>query len=111
MRPLLWTLGVGLVFILVSLVAVLYSDTLLPPQLVVPSPAPSVAAAPVRAPGEESIEHVAGSGAVDSVWVDRIAQATGIPARALSAYAEADLATAASQPGCHLRWNMLAGIG
>src|SRR5215470_7701951 len=109
MRPLIWTLGAVLVFSMVSLVAVLYSSTLLPPPLVTPSPgAPDAAAAPVRAPGEESLQHVSGSGAVDSAWVDRIAQVTGIPARALSAYAEADLATAASQPGCHLRWNMLA---
>src|SRR5262245_62912569 len=100
MRPLIWTLGVVLVFTMVSLVAVVYSNSLLPPQPVTPSPgAPDAAAAPVRAPGEESLQRVSGSGAVDSTWVDRIAQATGIPARALSAYAEADLATAASQPG------------
>jgi len=75
----------------------------------VPSPAAVALAAP--SPGEATIAHVTPSGAVDPAWVNRFAQLTGIPARALTAYAEADLALAASQPSCHLRWNVLAGIG
>jgi membrane-bound lytic murein transglycosylase B len=111
-RPLAWTLGAGLVVLLVSLTAAVLAGSMLPPQMVVSSPgAPEAAAAPVPAGGEETIEHVASSGAIDATWVDRIARLTNIPARALTAYAAADLALSASQPGCHLRWNLLAGIG
>jgi membrane-bound lytic murein transglycosylase B len=48
---------------------------------------------------------------VASAWVDNVADRTGIPARALTAYADAQLATNATRPGCHLSWVMLAGIG
>jgi membrane-bound lytic murein transglycosylase B len=40
-----------------------------------------------------------------------MALATGIPARALQAYAQADLRMADEHPGCHLNWSTLAGIG
>jgi membrane-bound lytic murein transglycosylase B len=46
-----------------------------------------------------------------AAWVARAAAATGIPARALQAYAQADLRLAAEHPGCHLNWTTLAGIG
>jgi membrane-bound lytic murein transglycosylase B len=46
-----------------------------------------------------------------AAWVTRIAGATGIPARALQAYAQADLRLGAERPGCHLNWTTLAGIG
>lgn len=45
---------------------------------------------------------------ISSVWVDRTAQLTGIPATAVRAYAAAQLAAPA---GCHLGWTTLAGIG
>jgi membrane-bound lytic murein transglycosylase B len=44
-------------------------------------------------------------------WIAAVAGRTGIPARALTAYANAQLATGAIQPGCHVSWAMLAGIG
>jgi membrane-bound lytic murein transglycosylase B len=44
-------------------------------------------------------------------WVDRMAGATGIPARALTAYAQASLLLSAEQPACRLGWNTLAGLG
>ncbi|MGA1835959.1 lytic murein transglycosylase [Herbiconiux sp. 11R-BC] len=47
----------------------------------------------------------------DPAWLDRAAAATGIPRRALQGYAGAALAIAEEQPGCHLGWNTLAGIG
>lgn len=53
---------------------------------------------------------VAGPAALAS-WVTRIAAATGIPDRALQAYAQADLRLATEHPGCHLNWTTLAGIG
>ncbi|MGW7008984.1 lytic transglycosylase domain-containing protein [Streptomyces sp. NPDC054933] len=35
----------------------------------------------------------------------------GIPATVLAAYQKAEAALRGSQPGCHLRWQLLAGIG
>jgi membrane-bound lytic murein transglycosylase B len=48
---------------------------------------------------------------VSAAWVDNVAARTGIPVRALTAYADAQLATNATEPACHLSWVMLAGIG
>ncbi|MFD2418852.1 murein transglycosylase [Amycolatopsis pigmentata] len=45
------------------------------------------------------------------LWADRAAQVTGIPARALVAYGNAELELRATQPGCRLSWATLAGIG
>ncbi|HEY2793775.1 MAG TPA: murein transglycosylase [Micromonosporaceae bacterium] len=47
----------------------------------------------------------------DPAWVASIATRTGIPARALSAYVEAQLTTTLTTPSCHIGWTMLAGIG
>jgi membrane-bound lytic murein transglycosylase B len=44
-------------------------------------------------------------------WADRITGATGIPVPALWAYGNAELAVRATEPGCHLSWATLAGIG
>lgn len=48
---------------------------------------------------------------VDPDWLKRVGAATGIPHRALAAYAGAALALAAEKPQCHLGWNTLAAIG
>jgi membrane-bound lytic murein transglycosylase B len=48
---------------------------------------------------------------VDPAWTARTAAAAGIPAPAIRAYADAELALNRTQPGCHLSWNTLAGIG
>jgi membrane-bound lytic murein transglycosylase B len=48
---------------------------------------------------------------VAAFWVNDISARTGIPARALTAYANAQLATDRSTPGCHMSWALLAGIG
>jgi membrane-bound lytic murein transglycosylase B len=47
----------------------------------------------------------------DPAWVDRMAGATGIPARALTAYAQASLLLSAEQPACRVGWTTLAGLG
>ena len=47
----------------------------------------------------------------DPSWVASIAGRTGIPARALSAYVDAQLTTTVTTPTCHIGWTMLAGIG
>ncbi|MFI9451205.1 lytic transglycosylase domain-containing protein [Amycolatopsis sp. NPDC052450] len=44
-------------------------------------------------------------------WTERAAQATGIPARALFAYGNAELAMRQMQPNCKISWATLAGIG
>jgi membrane-bound lytic murein transglycosylase B len=51
------------------------------------------------------------AGIVDSGWAERISAATGIPERALLAYAAAALVKAAAMPDCGLSWATLAGIG
>ena len=48
---------------------------------------------------------------VDPNWAARTAAATGIPVRAVLAYGSATLTLGTQQPGCHIAWNTLAGIG
>ncbi|MEN2738116.1 lytic murein transglycosylase [Microbacterium sp. X-17] len=48
---------------------------------------------------------------VDPAWAQRTAAATGIPLRALEAYAQAELVLHAEQPACGIGWNTLAGLG
>ncbi|TCP47920.1 membrane-bound lytic murein transglycosylase B [Tamaricihabitans halophyticus] len=85
-------------------------------------PALQVDPAPVR-PGtdvpvytdvaEEQPEPQAGGASDDplAVWAAEAADATGVPSRALWAYANAELAVRAEQPQCRLSWATLAGIG
>lgn len=47
----------------------------------------------------------------DPGWVERVAEETGIPQRALESYAGAALRLAEGSPECQLGWNTLAGIG
>ncbi|HEY4224722.1 MAG TPA: lytic transglycosylase domain-containing protein [Pseudolysinimonas sp.] len=48
---------------------------------------------------------------VDATWAASAAAATGIPARAVLAYAGAALSKQASMPQCKLSWTTLAAIG
>jgi membrane-bound lytic murein transglycosylase B len=48
---------------------------------------------------------------VDPAWAASTATATGIPERAVLAYAGAALAKSASAPACRLSWTTLAAIG
>jgi hypothetical protein len=48
---------------------------------------------------------------VDAPWLAITAARTGIPERALMAYAIADLRVTADLPGCRVHWPTLAGIG
>jgi len=48
---------------------------------------------------------------VDPTWLQRVAATTGIPPRALAAYAGASLVISDEKPRCHLGWNTLAAIG
>jgi membrane-bound lytic murein transglycosylase B len=56
--------------------------------------------------------HAVESGA-DSVtaWAERISEKTQIPARSLVAYANAEIATKQTDPGCGITWATLAGVG
>ena len=71
---------------------------------IVPPPASS-SPSPTRAP------RAAISTLADPAWVQRIAARTGIPPRALAAYAGAALRLQTENPQCRLGWNTLAGIG
>lgn len=48
---------------------------------------------------------------VDPAWLDATAEATGIPRRALAAYAGATVVKEDHRPECRLDWTTLAGIG
>ena len=79
--------------------------------LATPTPEPTYAApaAPpvgVAQPASESIADL-----VDEEWLIATAARTGIPVRALSAYAGAALWKAAQMPACGISWNTLAAIG
>ncbi|MBN9177980.1 MAG: lytic murein transglycosylase [Microbacterium sp.] len=67
-----------------------------------PTPLPVVS----RAPGAQAVSALA-----DPAWVRRTAARTGIPPRALAAYAGAALRIQRVHPGCGLGWNTLAAIG
>jgi hypothetical protein len=46
-----------------------------------------------------------------SAWAAGVSATTGIPARALQGYGYAQIVLQSENPGCHLDWNTLAGIG
>jgi membrane-bound lytic murein transglycosylase B len=48
---------------------------------------------------------------VSPLWVSSTSVASGVPAVAVRAYGAATLREAAEDPGCHLGWTTLAGIG
>jgi len=82
--------------------------------------APTQSGAPevTQRPSGGSTQHAPTGGRGGSVplqvatsWVTSIADRTDIPDRALTAYANAQLVTNVTKPGCHLSWVMLAGIG
>ncbi len=47
----------------------------------------------------------------DPLWVAQVSKESGVPERALKAYATAALVLRDEQPGCGLGWNTLAAIG
>jgi membrane-bound lytic murein transglycosylase B len=69
---------------------------------------PSMAASPAKADAEPSRTDVA---QVSPAWAQRVAGVTGIPQRAVLAYAAADLALRTDKPSCRIGWNTLAAIG
>lgn len=80
--------------------------------VVAPAPAVEVSGTVHNAPKGVAGAQGAFLGArVDEAWNERIAASTGIPSRALEAYARAALLIDAEQPECGVGWNTLAGIG
>lgn len=73
-----------------------------PPRWVAPAALPPSGEAPTRA---------GVSGLADAAWVAAVAAESGIPERALAAYAGAAIAKHTERPDCDLGWNTLAGIG
>jgi len=75
-----------------------------------PEPLPSWAPAP-EAPVVAATPTPGIAGLVDPLWLTQTADATGIPERALAAYAGAAITKAQQMPACGLSWATLAGIG
>jgi membrane-bound lytic murein transglycosylase B len=78
-----------------------------------PLPVSRVVVAP---PAERLVpvaSHTATSSApnVSAAWVSRVTRTAGIPEPAVLAYAAATLSENRDDPGCHLGWTTLAGIG
>ncbi|ONI70668.1 murein transglycosylase [Actinosynnema sp. ALI-1.44] len=80
-------------------------------------PALQVQAAPVQ-PGAVVPQQAADSvpqatPGVDPLiaWANQVAASTGVPARALRSYGNAELVVRSTTPGCRLSWATLAGIG
>lgn len=66
-------------------------------------------------PAEEPVAAADASGGIqtwaDADWAAETAAATGIPIRALVAYAGAAMFKAAQMPECRISWSTLAGVG
>ena len=75
------------------------------------APAPRWAPPPASAPVAATTPGVGIAGRVDAHWAAATAAATGIPQRAVLAYAGAALAKAESMPACRLSWTTLAAVG
>ena len=74
--------------------------------------APALAAPPhVEGLTLDQLAHTAIAELPDPTWVKQTAQQTGIPERALTAYAGVAIGLSVVDPECHLSWNTLAGIG
>jgi membrane-bound lytic murein transglycosylase B len=74
-------------------------------------PPPDHALPAVPPPAAENAVRRGVAGRADAGWVARVAAASGIPERALAAYAGAALAKERAMPECGLGWTTLAAIG
>ena len=72
----------------------------------------SVEGAPVAATQQPAAQPRQQSGGnLLAKWADQVSDVTGIPARALLAYGNAELELRDTQPKCRISWATLAGIG
>lgn len=83
------------------------------PDAAAPAPrwAPAGPAPVAATPADSGAVGTGIAGRVDANWAAAAAKATGIPGRAVLAYAGAALAKAASMPACGISWTTLAAIG
>jgi membrane-bound lytic murein transglycosylase B len=108
-----WAVVIGSVLgltVIGALVLVLLAPIPVIPPTVTPPPAPR------WAPPAEEPEPAADAGAgiqtlVDAGWAEKAAAATGIPVRAVVAYAGAAMTKAEQMPECGISWTTLAGVG
>jgi membrane-bound lytic murein transglycosylase B len=108
-----WAVVVGSalgVFVLGALVLVILAPI---PARLPSAVAPPAArwAPPAAAPLAAATPGVGNPGRVDADWAAQTASATGIPVRALVAYAGAAMVKAEQMPECGLSWSTLAGVG
>ena len=82
-----------------------------PPAPTEAAPAPRWAAPAEVPPGASEPTRAGVAGLADPEWLAAVAAETGIPERALAAYAGAAIAKNGERPDCDLGWNTLAGIG
>lgn len=82
-----------------------------PPAPTEAAPAPRWAAPAEVPPGASEPTRAGVAGLPDLEWLAAVAAETGIPPRALAAYAGAAIAKRGERPDCDLGWNTLAGIG
>ncbi|MHA3704038.1 murein transglycosylase [Jatrophihabitans sp. YIM 134969] len=109
----------GLVVTAVLVVGVVVSLVGLARSSPLPDARPVVESVPVWDPPVAATGVAAGVAASSApgaprpaaAWVDSVAARTGIPARVVTAYGSAQLTLHAEDPGCHLGWTTLAGIG
>lgn len=99
-------LGLALVGSLVALGAAMSrgNDAPAVEQLSLPAPVPAAARGVATTTAATGI-------APAPAWVVHSSARTGVPTPAVRAYARASLVLATEQPGCHLGWTTLAGIG
>ena len=75
-----------------------------------PPPAPTWGR-PADPPTRAAIAGAGVAGLVDVAWLTATAERTGIPERALAAYAGVAIAKTDAMPECGLAWNTLAAVG
>ena len=83
------------------------------PSLAQPEPfAPPIALPPAAAGlSSDNLAYDPLATLADPTWLKNTSAATGIPERALAAYAGVALGQSVVRPGCNLSWNTLAAIG
>ncbi len=104
-----WIAGGSVIGVAALCVAVLLVAAPLGPgrsPTLLPYMADPVEPVPLDAAASSNIDSMA-----DKAWLAETAAATGIPERALQAYAGAVVALQFNLPGCNLGWNTLAAIG
>lgn len=108
-----WAVVIGSVVgltVIGALVLVLLAPIPVIAPAVTPPPAPTWA--PPADPPEPALDAGAGiQTRVDADWAEQAAAATGIPVRAVVAYAGAAMTKAEQMPECALSWTTLAAVG